>query len=106
MTKRVILTNKETGQVLPEATLLGETPAPFEVQFDGTELPNCFDIAEWTATYPRTFREADVLRRKDRDPKYGGLIFNEGHWWFGDSPSGHHDDTAKILLDNPEWEVV
>jgi hypothetical protein len=47
MTDRVVLTNKKTGQKLPEATLRNRTPSWVYIQFDGAEECNGFRVSEW-----------------------------------------------------------
>lgn len=51
MTKRVILTNKETGQVLPEAALIQVDPISIVVRFDKSSTHNVFERADWVAEY-------------------------------------------------------
>lgn len=106
--KRIILTNKETGQVLPEATLLTDGPFAFAVQFDGTKnTVNGFQVTEWTATYPRTFRNGTVVRPIDPNSAAAAVYYQDGNWYFlGDDATSLGPDFAGSLLELDSWEVV
>jgi hypothetical protein len=47
MTDRVVLTNKKTGQKLPEATLRSRDHDWVYIQFDGAVERNGFRVPEW-----------------------------------------------------------
>lgn len=51
MTDRVVLTNKKTGQKLPEATLDDRSPVWVEICFDGAADCNGFRVSEWDIEY-------------------------------------------------------
>lgn len=108
---RVILTNKQTGQTLPEAELVADESAyNYEVRFDGVNLnTNYFAKEYWNATIVRKFRNGDVLRRKDRNPKYAPAILVDGAWFMvfrnGETASFRLSEVQDKLT-NPDWEVV
>lgn len=51
MTDRVVLTNKKTGQKLPEATLRDRTSSWVDILFDGAVDRNGFRASEWDIEY-------------------------------------------------------
>lgn len=109
---RVILTNKQTGQELPEAELVYESSTAWDIQFDGAAYRNIFRIEEWDVREVHTFRNGDVLRRKDRDSAYVRYVYvvkmyePSGRWLEVDSYGSvsHHANPA--ALNNPDWELV
>lgn len=106
---RVILTNKETGQELPEAEVVWKTSKSIEIRFDGTTFTNSFPIKEWDVREVRTFRNGDVLRRKDRSEHFVFYVYTESGWgyvnWDQRGLTLTRDEPS-IYLNNPEWELV
>lgn len=110
---RVILTNKQTGQELPEAELVSGSSTTLAIQFDGASYPNVFSPNEWNYREVRAFRNGDVLRRKDRDDTYVQYMYVTevggecGRWLKVDSDgSTHLHHVNPSVLNNPKWELV
>jgi len=109
---RVILTNKKTGQELPEAELVSKASNAIEIRFDGTTHANAFDLPEWDYREVRTFRNGDVLRRKDRDDLRVRYMFvvnvhdSNGRWLSISADGSTHDVPNPSVLNDPEWELV
>lgn len=109
---RVILTNKQTGQELPEAELVYETGASLHIRFDGAADANAFYRDEWDYREVHQFRNGDVLRRKDRDDIYVRYMYvvdtyePSGQWLEINSDGSTHVYANPSALNNPDWEVV
>lgn len=107
---RVILTNKKTGQELPEAELGAVGGGSIEVRFDGTHWTNTFAAINWEYREVRQFRNGDVLRRKDRGDFSGFYVYTESGWgfvnWNEQGPTLIPRDEPIGCLESPEWEVV
>lgn len=109
---RVILTNKQTGQELPEAELVYETGASLHIRFDGAADANAFYRDEWDYREVRTFRNGDVLRRKDRASHYVRFMYvvetyePSGQWLEIHSNGSTFIHANPAALNNPEWEIV
>lgn len=109
---RVILTNKQTGQELPEAELVYESSTGLDIRFDGASYPNVFSRNEWDYREVRVFRNGDVLRRKDRDDTYVQYMYvvdtfgRGGQWLKINSDGSTHVHANPSALNNPEWELV
>lgn len=108
---RVILTNKKTGQGLPEAELVHEFSNSLHIRFDGAARPNVFSRNEWDYREVRAFRNGDVLRRKDRSENFGFYVYTGSGWAFvnwgceGISVSPIPEEKP-APLDDPEWGLV
>lgn len=109
---RVILTNKQTGQELPEAELVSKASDSIEIRFDGSVFHNGFFLSEWDYREVRTFRNGDVLRRKDRSDKYVRFMYvveafeTDGRWLEIGPDGSTHVHANPAALNNPEWELV
>jgi hypothetical protein len=107
---RVILTNKKTGQTLPEAELVRNEDETFVIQFDASTTSNAFDAGDWDAKIVREFRNGDVIRRVDRSRRYVVYIYFNGTWYEidDDGPKAlpHGVNPSAELFDNPDWELV
>jgi hypothetical protein len=51
MTDRVVLTNKKTGQKLPEATMRSHDYGWVEIRFDGAAFCGNFAVSDWDIEY-------------------------------------------------------
>lgn len=110
---RVILTNKQTGQELPEAELVRTYErSGWEIRFDGASDANWFSNDDWDYREVRTFRNGDVLRRKDRDDKYVRYMYVTetyapgGRWLKINSDGSTYAKARPAALNDPEWELV
>lgn len=109
---RVILTNKQTGQELPEAELVNESSTTWGIRFDGAVSHNVFSRNEWDYREVRQFRNGDVLRRKDRDDTYVRYMYvvgpfePSGQWLEVNSDGTTYVHVNPAALNNPEWELV
>lgn len=108
---RVILTNKQTGQELPEAELVCKSSTTLDIQFDGAADPNMFYRNEWDYREVRTFRNGDVLRRKDRSEFCGFYVYTDAGWGFVNWGVAPTSITVKPVessgfLNDPEWDLV
>jgi len=109
---RVILTNKKTGQSLPGVELVSTAFDVIEIRFDGTIYTNAFNPNEWDYREVRTFRNGDVLRRKDRDDLSVRYMFvvnvhdSNGRWLSISADGSTHDVPNPSVLNDPEWELV
>jgi hypothetical protein len=110
---RVILTNKQTGQELPEAELVNGPGGFLNIRFDGAVRHNTFFRNEWNYREVRAFRNGDVLRRKDRDDIYVRYMYvvetyePSGHWLEVNSDGTTYvHATNPSALNSPEWELV
>jgi hypothetical protein len=109
---RVILTNRQTGQELPEAALRHDSGVSLHIWFDGTTRANVFYSDEWNYREVRAFRNGDVLRRRDRDDVYVQYMYvtevdGTGGRWLNINSDGLTQAYANpAVLNDPEWELV